>query len=214
MSRGRALQVLSELAHDHWGMFTAAQARRFGVSRVDCARLIADEVVEPVVETRRVYRLTAVPENPDVDPIRAAWLHLGGARTWQERQQVADAVVSHRSAAHIRQLGDIIPQVHEFYVRRRQQITHERLKMRVRISLDHQQWSFKDGLPTSTIPVIIHDLLEEGEPISVVAQIAQDAVIQGLLDETQLTNAIRPLVVSKKFDNIHALVSQLMQGPP
>jgi hypothetical protein len=32
-----------------------------------------------------VYRLTGVPEDPDQDPVRAAWLQLGKGRLWEER---------------------------------------------------------------------------------------------------------------------------------
>ena len=107
---GSAMASLSPVARDQWGMVTAAHARRLGVSRVDLNRLVKDGTFEPVSGAPRVYRLTGVPEDPDQDPVRAAWLQLGKGRLWEERVRDVDAVVSHRSAAHVRSLGDLIPQ--------------------------------------------------------------------------------------------------------
>ena len=104
---------LSPVASDQWGMLTAAHARRLGVSRVDLNRLVKDGTLECIPGAARVYRLTGVPEDPDQDPVRAAWLQLGKGRLWEERIRDVDAVVSHRSAAHVRSLGDLIPRVHE-----------------------------------------------------------------------------------------------------
>jgi hypothetical protein len=101
---------LTPVASDQWGMLTAAHARRLGVSRVDLNRLVKDGTLAPVPGAARVYRLTGVPEDPDQDPVRAAWLQLGKGRLWEERVRDVDAVVSHRSAAHVRSLGDLIPQ--------------------------------------------------------------------------------------------------------
>jgi hypothetical protein len=82
-------------------MVTAGQARRLGVSRQDLSRLVADGTLAVAGSAARVYRLTGAPEDPDLDPLRAAWLQLGGAKSWHERIVVPDLVVSHRSAAHL-----------------------------------------------------------------------------------------------------------------
>lgn len=110
------MSLLSSTTGKQWGMVTAGQARRLGVSRVDLNRLSGDGTLEPMPGAARVYRLTGAPEDPDLDPLRAAWLQLGGSKTWEERIVDPDAVVSHRSAAHVRGLGDLIPLAHEFYV--------------------------------------------------------------------------------------------------
>src|SRR5680860_190306 len=109
MSRGSAMALLSGPAGEQWGMVTAGQARRLGVSRVDLNRLHSDGSLAAVDGAARVYRLVGAPEDPDLDPVRAAWLQLGGARTWAERIGDVDALVSHHSAAHVRGLGDLIP---------------------------------------------------------------------------------------------------------
>src|ERR1039457_6891141 len=80
MSRGRALAALSVLTAEQWGMVTAAQARWLGVSRVDIGRLLADGALELVEGAARVYRLAGCPPDPELDPLRGAWLQLGNDR--------------------------------------------------------------------------------------------------------------------------------------
>lgn len=180
---------LSPVASDQWGMLTAAQARRLEVSRVDLNRLVGDGTLEAVPGAARVYRLTGVPEDPDQDPVRAAWLQLGGGRLWDERVRDVDAVVSHRSAAHVRGLGDLIPRVHEFYVRTRVRPRRGDLRLRVRPRIEPNDWSLSAGLPVCTIEKIVTDLLADHEDESAVAQIVRDGIRDGLLGRDELERA-------------------------
>jgi len=180
---------LSPVASDQWGMLTAAQARRLGVSRVDLNRLVQDGTVEPVPGAARVYRLTGVPDNPDQDPVRAAWLQLGKGRLWEERVRDVDAVVSHRSAAHVRGLGDLIPRVHEFYVPTRVRLRRTDLRLRVRPTFERSDWNVSAGLPVSTIEKIVADLLADHQDESAVAQIIRDGIRDGLLGRDELERA-------------------------
>ena len=165
---------LSPVVSDQWGMLTAAHARRLGVSRVDLNRLVEDGTFEPVSGAARVYRLTGVPDDPDQDPVRAAWLQLGRGRLWEERVRDVDAVVSHRSAAHVRSLGDLIPRVHEFYVPTRVRLRRTDLRLRVQPRIARSDWSLSGGLPVCTIEKIVADLLAGHEDESAVAQIVRD----------------------------------------
>lgn len=183
------MSQLSPSASKQWGMVTAGQARRLGVSRVDLNRLVDDGTLESIYGAPRVYRLTGAPEDPDLDGLRAAWLQLGGSRTWEERIAEPDAVVSHRSAAHARGLGDLIPSVHEFYVPSRRRPRRDDIRLRIRAQLDSGIWSVWSGLPVCTIETIVGDLLHDHEDESAVAQIARDAMRDGLLDETGLQRA-------------------------
>jgi hypothetical protein len=150
---------LSPVASDQWGMLTAAQARRLGVSRVDLNRLVKDGSLGLVTGAARVYRLTGVPEDPDQDPVRAAWLQLGKGRLWEERVRDVDAVVSQRSAAHVRGLGDLIPRVYEFYVPTRVRLRRTDLRLRVRPRIARSDWNISGGQPVCTIERIVADLL-------------------------------------------------------
>jgi hypothetical protein len=180
---------LSPVASEQWGMLTAAQARRLGVSRVDLNRLVKDGSLESVTGAARVYRLTGVPEDPDQDPVRAAWLQLGKGRLWEERVRDVDAVVSQRSAAHVRGLGDLIPRVHEFYVPTRVRLRRTDLRLRVRPRIARSDWNISGGLPVCTIERIVADLLGDHEDESAVAQIVRDAIRDGLLGRDELERA-------------------------
>lgn len=162
-------------------MVTAGQARQRGVSRQDLNRLIDDGTLAVADQAARVYRLTGAPEDPDLDPLRAAWLQLGGTRAWHERIAAPDAVVSHRSAAHYRGLGDLIPDKHEFYTVTRLRPRRSDIKLRVRSQIDPGTWEVWNGLPVRTLPAIVEDLLSDHEDESAVAQVIRDALERGLL---------------------------------
>jgi hypothetical protein len=144
------------------------------VSRQDLSRLVDDGILAVADQPARVCRLTGVPEDPDLDRLRVAWLQLGGAKSWHECTAAPDVVISHRSAAHLRGLGDLIPHEHEFtpppgcvldaatsncaYVRR-------------------SPWGVgRSGAGRRcTVPALIGDLHSDHEDESAVAQIALDA---------------------------------------
>jgi len=189
MSRGAAVAALSSLASEQWGMVTTAQGRRIGVSLVDISRLAADGTLERVDGAARVYRLTGVPEDPELDGIRAAWLQLGGSQTWEERVRAGDAIVSHRSAAHVRGLGDLIPRVHEFYVPYRRRPRRDDMKLRISQQIQAVDWNLSGGLPVCTAQRIISDLLADLEDESAIAQISRDAVRDGLVSRDDLREA-------------------------
>lgn len=193
MSRRTALIAISPVSSEQWGMITAGQARHLGVSRQDLKRLLDDGTLAIADGATRVYRLTGVPEDPELDPLRAAWLQLGAAKSWQERTTAApDAVVSHRSAAHLRGLGDLIPYEHEFYTSTRLRPRRTDIKVRVRAHMTPGSWEIWGGLPIRTVPAIIDDLLADGEDESAVAQVVQDALGLGLLRRHELSAIIAP----------------------
>lgn len=214
MSRRSALARLSPVAGDQWGMITASQARRIQVSRVDLSRLVDDGIAERVLGAVGVYRLVGAPEDPEMDPLRASWLQLGGSKTWDERLAAPDAVVSHRSAAHARGLGDLIPDVHEFYVRTRRQPRRTDIRLRVRPHLAPAGWSVSGGLPVSTVETIVGDLLHTHEDESAVAQIVRDARRDGLLDDSKLVRAAADHAMNYGHPTTRQLVTALTGEPP
>ncbi len=191
MSRGRALAVLSPLTAEQWGMVTAAQARELGVSRLDLSRLVQDGTFERIEPAARVYRLTGSPPNPDLDPLRAAWLQLGAAAPPAQRLRVPDAVVSHRSAAAVLGLGDLLSDAHEFYTRTRHRLRRDDVRIHVRAQLPRQDWTIVRGLPVATARKIVTDLLHDREDESAIARIVQDALRAQLLTPAELKDSVR-----------------------
>ncbi|GAA2527380.1 type IV toxin-antitoxin system AbiEi family antitoxin domain-containing protein [Winogradskya humida] len=193
MSRRTALIAISPVTSEQWGMITAGQARRLGVSRQDLNRLLNDGSLAAVDLAARVYRLTGAPEDPDLDPLRAAWLQLGAAKSWVERTTATpDAIISHRSAAHLRGLGDLIPHEYDFYTTTRLRPRREDIKTRIRSHVAPESWEIWGGLPVRKVPAIIDDLLTDREDESAVAQIVSDALGLGLLSRESLDAIAAP----------------------
>lgn len=215
MSRGAALGTVSQVASEQWGMFTAGQARRRGVSRQDLNRLVDDGTLAVADRAARVYRLTGVPEDPDLDPLRAAWLQLGGAKSWHERVTAPAVVISHRSAAHLRGLGDLIPYQHEFYATTRLRPRRGDIKLRVRAEIAPDSWEVWGGLPVRTVPAIVDDLLSVHEDESAVAQVVRDALERGLLRTGALQAVVEQHAVtygrSDPAELLRALVGETAQ---
>jgi len=212
MSRRTALAAISQVASQQWGMITAGQARRLGVSRQDLNRLVSDGTVAVANEAARVYRLTGAPEDPNLDSLRAAWLQLGGTRSWHERVTDPDVVISHRSAAHLRGLGDLIPQQHEFYARTRLRPRRQDIKLRVRSDINTKSWEIWGGLPVRTVPAIVDDLLGDHEDESAVSQVVRDALERGLLRRNALRTIIEHYSSAYGHQNpedfLHALIGE------
>jgi hypothetical protein len=201
MSRRTAIAAISPVASEQWGMVTAGQARRLGVSRQDLNRLVDDGTLAIADQATRVYRLTGAPEDPDLGPLRAAWLQLGGAQSWHERTTTPNLVISHRSAAHLRGLGDLIPYEHEFYATTRLRPRRNDIKLRIRSQIPPGSWEIWSGLPARTVPATIDDLLSDGEDESAVAQVVRDALALGLLRDEALNAIVAPYAVAYGHTN-------------
>jgi hypothetical protein len=171
-------------------MVTAAQARELGVSRLDRSRLVQDGTVERIEPGARVYRLTGSPPDPDLDPLRAAWLQLCAGTSTAQRLRAPDAVVSHRSAAAVLGLGDLLTDAHEFYTRTRHRLRRDDVRVHVRAQLLRQDWTIVRGLPVTTARKIIADLLHDREDESAIARIVQDALHTQLLTPAELEDSV------------------------
>ncbi|WP_106536166.1 hypothetical protein [Haloactinopolyspora alba] len=157
----------------------------------------------------RVYRLAGAPEDPELDGLRAAWLQLGASQPWEERMAAPDAVVSHRSAAHVRGLGDLIPQGHDFYVTHRRRPRRSDLLLRVRTRLPADMWEISGGLPVCTVGTIVRDLLHDHEDESAVARVVTDALRDGLIDSSAVTKAARGHARTYGYSTTSELVAAL-----
>jgi hypothetical protein len=171
-------------------MVTATQARELGVSRVDLNRLVSDGTFERLEPGARVYRLTGSPPEPDLDAIRAAWLQLVPGTPASQRLREPDAVVSHRTAATVLGLGDLLPDAYEFYTLTRHRLRRDDVRARIR-PLDRSQWTVVRGLPVTTPGQTITDLLDDREDESAIGRITRDALAARILTVADLVDAVR-----------------------
>jgi len=193
-------------------MVTAAQARELGISRVDLNRLVHDGILERIETADRVYRLTGSPPDPGLDDLCAAWLQLGEGMVDARRLREPDAVVSHRSAAAVLELGDLLADVHEFYSPVRRRLRCDDVHIRVRAHLPTDAWNVVGGLPVTTAARVVTDLLADREDESAVARVIQDALRADLLRRDELEDLVDGAAAAYGASSAAALAATLA-GP-
>ncbi|WP_020387111.1 type IV toxin-antitoxin system AbiEi family antitoxin domain-containing protein [Kribbella catacumbae] len=187
-----ALLDIADLASEQWGLVTTAQAAAVGVSGPTMARLARDEVLRRL--EHGVYKVNGSGYDPR-DDLRAAWLLLDPKRTASQRisEQPIDAVVSHRSAARLLELGDLDADLFEFTVNGRKQTRRKDIRIHVRSTdLPADAWSLASGLPVTTATRTIEDLAASQTDGGHLAGVVRDAVSTAVVDLDQLSDVLRP----------------------
>jgi predicted transcriptional regulator of viral defense system len=174
VARVATIESLASLAEDQWGLVTRQQAEGVGLAWTTISRLAAEEsVLERVAQG--VYRLRGAPPADHLE-LRAAWLQLApGIPVWQ--RTIDQGVVSHRSAASVYRLGDLLAERHEFTFPRRRQSRRSDIRIH-RSSLRRGDWANLKGLLITKPARIAADLLADGEDPDSVAQIVAKALRQ------------------------------------
>lgn len=205
---GSLARLATEIAEDQWGLVTRAQAMALGVPRATFARLATGRALIRVAHG--VYRIVGSPE-PDHIDLRAAWLQLDPQTPAWERVRSADvAVVSHRSAAEVYDLGDLIADTHEFSVPARTQTRRSDVRLYVR-DVGAGDRGIVKGLPVTRPHRIVADLLAAHEDGSAVATIATEAVDRGLTTPDEIAAAVAPLARRYRARNGEALANRLLR---
>jgi predicted transcriptional regulator of viral defense system len=165
---------LGSVAADQWGLVTRRQAEMAGVSPATVQRLVSSGVLERVAYG--VYQMAGSPVVEDRALI-AAWLQLApDVPAWQ--RTAGQAVVSHRSAAALYDLGHLPADRHEFTVPGRRQTRRPDVRLH-RLPLAKEQSARLRGLPVTRPARIAADLLAEDEDPQAVGQIVADALRAG-----------------------------------
>jgi predicted transcriptional regulator of viral defense system len=177
------LPEVAAIAADQWGLVSTAQALDVGVKAQTLARLAGRGVLERL--THGIYRLSGSPVGQH-DNLRAAWIALDPRRTAAER--IADGpteVVSHRSAAAVHEIGDLVPDRLEFTAPVRRQIRRSDVHVyRGRIGAD--DWTLVDGLPVTTALRTISDLAAGPIDQGHLAGLVRDALVRQLTTPAQV----------------------------
>lgn len=190
MRSDERLLKLADLAESQWGLLTSAQASELGISAQRLKRL-ADQGL--IVRIRHgVYRLAGSPESVQ-EPIRAEWLALEPKRLAAERlhDSAPAGVVSHRSAAKLRGLGDLDADYHEFTVPRRRDTRSPDVRFRIG-TLDRRDWDLVDGLPVTRPLRTVVDLASGHTDGGHLASIVRDAILTGDTTREELAEELRP----------------------
>jgi predicted transcriptional regulator of viral defense system len=162
---------LYQIAESQAGYFSARQARQAGFSK---ALLSHHAKRGKFIRIRRgVYRLADFPEMPFAD-LFVAWLAAG-----------EKAVVSHDSALALYNLSDHLPAEIHLTVPR----TASRRLAGARLhtgKLTGEEITQRHGLPVTTIPRTIADLILSGLGSELVTQAIHEALERGLISEETL----------------------------
>lgn len=200
-------RLATEVAEDQWGLVTRAQALAVGVPRATFARLVAAGALVRVAHG--VYRVAGGLDAGHVD-LRAAWLQLDPLTpAWQRVQSDRVAVVSHRSAAELYGLGDLLADVHEFAVPVRTQTRRKDVRLHLR-QVSPEDRDLVGGLPVTRAHRIVADLLEGYEDGSAVATIAVEVVRRGLTTVDKIAASLAPIARRYQSDDGAALANRLL----
>ena len=117
--------------------------------------------------------------------------------------------MSHRSAAELYGLGDLIADTHEFNVPVRTQTRRPDVRLYLR-QVPPVDRDVVSGLPVTRAHRIVADLLDRHEDGSAVATIAVEAVRRGLTTVEQIAVSVAPLARRYHADDGAALTGQLL----
>jgi predicted transcriptional regulator of viral defense system len=164
-------QKLYETAEQQAGYFTAAQAQAVGFSLPLLSYHVKTGFFSRV--SRGVYRLSRFPGSPHED-LFVAWLRAG-----------LDAVISHESALAVYELSDVLPgEVHVIVPR-----TASRRKRGMRLHTNRlapDEVTERAGLPITTVPRTIADVIASGVSQEQVEQAVREALQRGLTTNEKL----------------------------
>ncbi|MGO1025767.1 type IV toxin-antitoxin system AbiEi family antitoxin domain-containing protein [Streptomyces rubiginosohelvolus] len=190
MDRGEQLRRIAEHAADQWGLVTAAQAKRIGLSAVQILRLTEAGLIESV--GRGVYLLQAAGFPLHLE-IKVAWLRLQPAAFASERPLGGrdSGVVSHASACQLHGLGDIPAPKTEISVPRRRTTTESFVHLRT-VQLEPDDITLVQGLPVTTARRTILDLLRTKADGGHLGGVIADAERLNLIEIQDLQEAAQP----------------------
>jgi len=181
-------------ASHQWGLFTAAQAERLGVSSDHLSGLVGDGHVVPM-EEENLYRFTGAPVDVMLDGLRANILAFVPGMFLRERFRVLGtdpwdgAIVSHVSAAClVHDLGTLTPHCLEFTVNARPQVSDRNLDFYVKSG--PPEWQLVNGIPVTTITQTIADLHAEHVDYGHVGDVIYDALMRSCVDFNSIAVAL------------------------
>lgn len=185
-----AMSRLAEVSSDQWGLLTTAQAGELGVNTTTLVRLVEAGLLMQV--RHGVYAVSAGEVTAHQDE-KAVWLKLNpGQPGWRRPKLDLDGgVVSHRSAALLHGLGDLVAPRIEMTVPRRRRVRDASVRLR-RAELSEDDVTLVDGLPVTTVLRTIVDLLADHVDASHLAQVIQEADRAGKVDLDELADRAAP----------------------
>lgn len=172
MKSAEALATLQELGSTQRGLVTTSQAEQYGISRVALGRLRDRGLIHQ--ERRGVYMLPSGGDD-SLQDLHAAWLSTEPTKLAEERLDHPDLAISHLSAARVHGLGDVVAPLHEFTSSRRRRSSQPDVRIH-RGELPDGEVTTVDGLPVTSIPRTVADLIDADVDFDHLAYVVRDAL--------------------------------------
>ncbi|MET9966166.1 substrate-binding domain-containing protein [Streptomyces sp. NPDC006356] len=190
MSQADVLKALEARAAEQWGLVTTAQAKLDGVQGVQLLRLERAGLLESV--GHGVYRILASPP-PEHLRIKVAWLRLDPRTPARDRgtQGPGAGVVSHASACAVHGLGDWPAGRVELTVPSRRTTRDDSVVLHC-ARMDADDITVVDGLPVTTVPRTVVDLLQDRADAAHVGTVLTEAASRGLVRIDALAARVEP----------------------
>lgn len=203
-----ALNITDEIAASQRGLLTSAQAVSAGVGRMELSRLAENGHLERVA--RGVYRASGAPSVRE-ERVWAAWLSLDPEVPAYARDPLSCAA-SHNTAAWLMGLGELEAEPLTFTSPVRRQVRRDGLRV-VRGRLSKDDVRTVAGLPCTTAARTVHDLVADGEDLSLVSSVLDDALAMGLVgDEGRLRRDVDALGARRGLRGGASLYEMLRRG--
>ena len=180
-----AIRKLNDIAFSQRGLFTTAQAQSAGVERYAVSRLEKSGNIERLA--KGVYRMGGAP-SPREEDVLAAWLSIDPGRAPGDLLGEGAPIAMGATAAWLHGLGDVGPVPYEFCTDGRRQTQRPHLKLRKR-RLSPEDVTIVAGIPATTPAKTVVDLIDDGEDLSLVANVLVDALRRGLIADEKATKA-------------------------
>src|SRR6201994_2145802 len=163
MDSRTALVTLARFAQGQWGMVTSAQAVEAGVSYMQLKRMTEAGLLEKAGQGGYLMIGGQGAAAARHRAVKVAWLRMDPAVPAWERPLLGanSAIVSHRSAAMLLQLGDLVVRDMEFTTPRRRTSRDQLVRLRVG-TLAPYEVTWAEGLPVTTALRTLTDPLADG----------------------------------------------------
>ena len=178
MSSQKHTKAVNEIAASQMGLFTTAQAERFGVSRNVIAYMAKTSKIERIEQG--VYRIAGMPFD-EKQGIYAVWLGTNPRLMAYERSANFDGiVVGGRSAAACYGVGDFFLSPYRFLVRNRINSKRQNVIFTISKVGESDIVRLDGGLPVTSITRTLYDLAMDYDDSFQVEQIIYDTIKNNL----------------------------------
>ncbi len=182
-----AIRTLNDISCSQKGLFTAAQAKASNVERYALSRLEIAGNIERLA--KGVYRMGGVPTSR-VEDVLAIWLSLDPGRAPGSRPEPNSPVAMGATAAWLLELGEVGPTPYEFCCTTRRQTQRDNVTLRIK-DIDASIVGTVEGIPVTPPELIVVDLIDNGEDLSLVSNVLNDALKRGIVkDEAHLAQQV------------------------